>query len=243
MLKRNRSSAPLRFSAGRVAEGDFRALPMDRQGDELADLTSTLNETAAHLARTIRMLTDERNRSAAILRSMVEGVAIIAPNRRLTFCSESFCRALAVESASWRDRPIAEVIRQSDLLDAIRKALGGNETVQSQLVVGTVRIENFAVTTAPVCSNGSTAGAVMVHDIMAPAEATRWSTRIDQQGGKTRRVWINEGRMRDRSSEFIPAIAFRHTILSGSAIGAAGRGHYHSVSEAMKAGQEFSPPD
>jgi two-component system, OmpR family, phosphate regulon sensor histidine kinase PhoR len=150
----------------RVANGDFRPLPMDRTGDELADLATTLNETAAHLDQTIRTLTAERNQSAAILRSMAEGVAVIATNQRLVFCNESFCRALGIESASWSMRPIAEVIRQSDLLGAIQKALAGSETIQSELVVGTVRTRSFAVTAAPVRANGGAAGAVMVlHDI------------------------------------------------------------------------------
>jgi two-component system phosphate regulon sensor histidine kinase PhoR len=156
----------LKLFSRRVAGGDFRPLPTDLKLDELTDLGSTLNETAAHLDRTIRSLTTERNQAAAILRSMVEGVAVISPNRRLTFCNESFCRVLGVDGSSWPMRPMAEVIRQSDLLEAIQKALEGNETVQSELVVGTVRTRSFAVTAAPVRSDGATAGAVMVlHDI------------------------------------------------------------------------------
>ncbi len=150
----------------RVANGDFRALPADRKEDELADLARTLNDTALHLARTIQTLTEERNQSGAILRSMAEGVAVIAPDQRLVFCNEAFCRALAIESSASTMRPIAEVIRQSDLLESIRKALTGGETVKSELVVGTVRTRSFAVTAAPVRSDDGAAGAVMVlHDI------------------------------------------------------------------------------
>ncbi len=157
----------LQHFSRRVASGDFRPLPMDRRGDELTDLSATLNETAAQLEQTIRILTAERNQSAAILRSMAEGVAVIAPNQRLVFCNEAFCRALALGNSAWSMRPIAEVIRQSDLLEAIQKALAGNETVQSELVVGTVvRMRSFAVTAAPVRADGTIAGAVMVlHDI------------------------------------------------------------------------------
>ncbi len=150
----------------RVAAGDFRPIPADRRGDELSDLAVTLNETAAHLDVTIRALTGERNQSAAILRSMAEGVAVIASNQRLVFCNESFCSALGIESPAGSGRPIAEVIRQSDMLQAIQKALAGSETVQSELVVGTVRTRSFAVTAAPVRAEGQTTGAVMVlHDI------------------------------------------------------------------------------
>ena len=54
-----------------------RALRFDGPRDELADLAGSLNETAAQLEATIRSLSGERNQSSAILRSMVEGVAVI----------------------------------------------------------------------------------------------------------------------------------------------------------------------
>ncbi len=150
----------------RVAEGNFRPVPADRRGDELSDLTSTLNETAAQLDRSIRTLTAERNQSAAILRSMAEGVAVIGSNQRLLFCNEAFCRALEIGSSAWEGRPIAEVIRQADLLEAIRTALAGSESVQSELVVGVLRTRFFGITAAPVRSDGAVGGAVMVlHDI------------------------------------------------------------------------------
>lgn len=154
-----------RFSR-RVAEGNFRPVPMDRRGDELSDLTNTLNETAGRLDRTIRTLTEERNQSAAILRSMAEGVAVIGASQRLLFCNDAFCKALEFGASSWEGRPIAEVIRQADLLDAIRAALAGSESVQSELVLGVLRTRTFWVTAAPVRSNGTIGGAVMVlHDI------------------------------------------------------------------------------
>ena len=83
----------------RVAAGDFRPLPGDRKKDELSDLAGTLNETAARLDKTIAALTEERNQSAAILKSMAEGVAVIGSNQKLVFCNEAFRRALAIETA------------------------------------------------------------------------------------------------------------------------------------------------
>lgn len=146
----------------RVAEGDFRPLPADRRGDELADLGRTMGESAARLDRTIESLTEERNQSAAILSSMAEGVAVIGSNQRLTFCNEAFARALGMEGSSVEGRPIVEVIRQSDLLEAIRIALADNKSVKSELIVGAVRARSFAVTAAPVRSKGNITGAVLV---------------------------------------------------------------------------------
>jgi two-component system phosphate regulon sensor histidine kinase PhoR len=150
----------------RVAAGDFRPLPMGLSGDELADLSGTLNQTAAQLDSTIQTLTEERNQSSAILASMVEGVAVIGSNQRVIFCNSTFRRTLEIENRSYEGRPVIEVIRHSDLLTLIRQALAGNEAVRSELVVGSIRTRNFAVTVTPVSSDKATAGAVVVlHDI------------------------------------------------------------------------------
>jgi two-component system phosphate regulon sensor histidine kinase PhoR len=146
----------------RVAGGDFRPLPMERKDDEISDLGRTLNETAARLDSTIRTLTEERNQSAAILRSMAEGVAVIGSNQRLIFCNEAFSKALAIGGSDLEGRPIAEVIRQSDLLESIREALAGSERVRTELAIGALRTRSFSVTAAPVRSGSAIRGAVMV---------------------------------------------------------------------------------
>nr|HEV7953201.1 HAMP domain-containing protein [Candidatus Acidoferrales bacterium] len=51
----------------RVAGGDFRPLTPDNHNDELAMLGRAMNETALRLAQTIRSLTEEHGRTAAIL--------------------------------------------------------------------------------------------------------------------------------------------------------------------------------
>jgi len=84
----------------RVAHGDFRPLEMESGGDELDDLARAFNETAARLAETIRVLTEERNRSAAILGSMIEGVAVISPQERIIFSNRAFSQILGLEATS-----------------------------------------------------------------------------------------------------------------------------------------------
>jgi two-component system, OmpR family, phosphate regulon sensor histidine kinase PhoR len=156
----------LKAFSHRIANGDFRGLPVDRKGDELADLTGTLNQTAAQLDATIRILTEERNQSAAVLSSMAEGVVVIGPNQRVVFCNAAFRRAVNIESTAWEGRPVVEVIPNADLLDYIEQMRTGDAPVTSELVVGSVRTKSFAVTVTPIRSNGAAAGSVMVlHDI------------------------------------------------------------------------------
>jgi two-component system phosphate regulon sensor histidine kinase PhoR len=142
----------------RVAEGDFRPLSGDNSSDEIAELGASLNETARRLESEIRLLSGERNRSSAILRSMVEGVAVIDAHERLVFCNRAFSEILNIDSKSSEGRPLIEVVRNSELTGLIRKALDGEEGLQSDIVTGIVLQQSFSVTAAPVKALEPTAG-------------------------------------------------------------------------------------
>ncbi|HUJ32363.1 MAG TPA: ATP-binding protein [Candidatus Acidoferrum sp.] len=166
----------------RIAHGDFRPLRFHGPPDELADLADALNETAARLDATIQSLSRERNRSSTILRSMVEGVAVIDAHERLVFCNRAFIDTLNLDGTKSEGRPVIEVIRNSELLGLIRRALQGDEGLRSDIAMGFVQQRSFSVTAAPVkpldsgvppgnASGGSSAegkpsGAVVVlHDV------------------------------------------------------------------------------
>jgi two-component system phosphate regulon sensor histidine kinase PhoR len=167
----------LKIFSRRVAEGDFRPLLAEEPRDELADLGEALNETARQLDLEIRLLSGERNRSSAILRSMVEGVAVIDAQERLVFCNRAFSEILNLDAASVEGRPLIELVRISELLELIRRALQGEEGLQSDIAMGFVQQRNFVMTAAPVkaleatAASGATAsekpsGAVVVlHDV------------------------------------------------------------------------------
>jgi two-component system, OmpR family, phosphate regulon sensor histidine kinase PhoR len=164
-----------RFSQ-RIAEGDFRPLLREGPRDELSDLADSLNLTAARMDREIRLLSGERNRSSAILRSMVEGVAVIDAEERLVFYNRAFSEILNVDPASAEGRPLIEVVRNSELLSLIRRALRGDEGLQTDITMGITQTQSFSITAAPVKAldvsasgqvpEGKPSGAVVVlHDV------------------------------------------------------------------------------
>jgi two-component system phosphate regulon sensor histidine kinase PhoR len=149
----------------RVAEGDFRPLPGDGSGDALEKLGASLNQTAARLDRTIRTLTEERNLSSAILGSMVEGVAVVSGAERLVFSNQSFAEILGLDLPPKSGSALVEIVRQTDLIEAVRSVLAGEPRVESEIVTGTLRQHFFAATVGAVRA-GETYGAVVVlHDI------------------------------------------------------------------------------
>lgn len=155
----------LREFSLRVAEGDFRPLPADGTGDTLEALGSSLNQTAARLDRTIRTLTEERNLSSAILGSMVEGVAVVNAAERLVFTNPGFASILGLDVPPVAGSSLLEVVRQTELIGAVRQVLAGEPRVESEISTGTLRQHFFAATVASVRA-GETSGAVIVlHDI------------------------------------------------------------------------------
>ena len=157
----------LREFSRRVAEGDFRPLPSDGKGDTLEALGGSLNQTAARLDRTIRTLTEERNLSSAILGSMVEGVAVVNGAERVVFSNPGFAEILGLDIPPVSGSSLLEIVRQRELIDAVRRVLGGEHRVEAEIVTGTLRQHFFAATVASVRA-GETSGAVIVlHDITA----------------------------------------------------------------------------
>jgi len=155
----------LRKFSHRVAEGDFRPLPGDGSGDALEALGAALNQTAARMDRTIHTLTEERNMSAAILGSMVEGVAVVNGSERLVFANQGFAEILELDVPPKSGSALVEVVRQTELIEAVRQVLAGESRVEAEIVTGTLRQHFFAATVAAVRA-GETSGAVVVlHDI------------------------------------------------------------------------------
>jgi two-component system phosphate regulon sensor histidine kinase PhoR len=149
----------------RAAAGDFAPLEREREHDELADLADALNRTVAGLGQNIRTLTDERNRSSAILGSMVEGVAVVTADERILFCNWAFEQILELPDGSSQGRTLVEALRQADLVALVRQALSGVEELTGEVEVGTVRRRNFSVTAAPVRAAGANGAVMVLHDI------------------------------------------------------------------------------
>jgi two-component system phosphate regulon sensor histidine kinase PhoR len=145
----NRTERLIEFSR-RMGARDFRPLPIEGFHDELARLADAMNDTAARLGQSVQLLGSERDRSGAILRSMVEGVAVIDAQQRLVFWNRAFSEILNLDPSDNEARPVIEVIRNTKLLRLIRQALEGEESLQDDISTGIVQPRVFAVTTAPV---------------------------------------------------------------------------------------------
>ena len=150
----------------RVAAGDFRPIPADSSGDALEALGASMNRTAAQLDDTIRTLTEERNLSTAILGQhgggRRGGECFGAPAfRQPGLRGNSRTASCRLKSGS----ALVEIVRQTELIEAVRRVLHGESRVEAEIATGTLRQHFFAATVASVRA-GDTLGAVVVlHDI------------------------------------------------------------------------------
>jgi len=150
--------------AQRAAAGDFTPLEGAARG-ELTDLADAVGGMVAELGRTIHTLTDERNRSAAILGSMVEGVAVVSGDERILYCNQAFEQILELPQGSSQGKKLVEGLRQAELVTAVRQVLPGGDEVTGEVEVGTVRRRSFSVTAAPVRAAGASSAVLVLHDI------------------------------------------------------------------------------
>src|SRR4030081_1780108 len=151
--------------AQRAAAGDFTPLARTVVRDELADLADAVGGMVAQLGQTILTLTDERNRSAAILASMVEGVAVVGGDERILYCNQSFEQILELPHGSSQGKKLVEALRQAELVSAVRQVRAGGDEVTGEVEVGTVRRRSFSVTAAPVRAAGASSAVLVLHDI------------------------------------------------------------------------------
>jgi two-component system phosphate regulon sensor histidine kinase PhoR len=108
---------------------------------------------------------DERNLSAAILGSMVEGVAVVDAIDRLVFSNRGFAEILGLDAAPRIGSSLVETVRQPELIEAVRRVRRGEPAVSAEIVTGTLR-QRFFAATATAVRGGDKAGAVLVlHDI------------------------------------------------------------------------------
>ena len=151
--------------ARRAASGDFTPLQRPAARDEVADLGDAVGGMVAQLGQSIHTLTDERNRSAAILSSMVEGVAVVGGDERILYCNQAFEQILELPQGSSQGKKLVEALRQAELVSAVRQVLPGGDEITGEVEVGTVRPRSFSVTAAPVRAAGASSAVLVLHDI------------------------------------------------------------------------------
>src|SRR6202034_4593931 len=108
-----------------------------------------------------RTLTEERNLSSAILGSMVEGVAVVNGAERLVFANQGFADILELDVPPRSGSALVEVVRQTEMIEAVRQVLAGEARVEAEIVARTLR-QHFFSRTVAAARTGETSRRVVV---------------------------------------------------------------------------------
>jgi two-component system phosphate regulon sensor histidine kinase PhoR len=96
---------------------------------------------------------------------MVEGVAVVNASERLLFSNAGFAEILGLDVPPQSGRALVEVVRQTELIEAVRDVLKGEPRVETEIVTGTLRQHFFAVTVAAVRAAETSGAVIVLHDI------------------------------------------------------------------------------
>jgi len=74
---------------------------------------------------------------------MVEGVAVVNGSERLLFANRGFAEILGLQLPLKSGSALVEIVRQTELIEAVRHVLQGESRVEAEIVTGTLRQHFF----------------------------------------------------------------------------------------------------
>lgn len=110
-------------AAKALASGSYETRIEQASGDELGVLAQAFNAMSRDLRSTLATLGDDRNKLAAILSSMEEGVVAVDHNERLVHMNQAAARMLKADPRQALDRPLWEVVRLHEVSEALSATL------------------------------------------------------------------------------------------------------------------------
>ncbi len=158
-------------TARAMAQGELARRSDARSIDERGEVARALNDIAANFERAMREVSAERNRLAAVLAGMVEGVLVVDRTGRIVLANPSL-REILGATADLTGHTVLEAIRSADLHDAVAGALRGDRPAPTSITASGTPARTLEVRfsllreSAPPHDAGSIAGLVAVfHDV------------------------------------------------------------------------------
>jgi two-component system phosphate regulon sensor histidine kinase PhoR len=131
-----------------------------RRDDELGALACALDELASGLTATLGSLQHERDRLAAILEAMVEGVLVTDGEGRIVLANRALREMFLVGRDVVGQSPI-EAVRDAELHEVLAEASRTRAPASRELAVGGVRPRKVMARVAPLEAAGQGAVAVL----------------------------------------------------------------------------------
>jgi len=122
--------------ARRMAAGDLNQRVKVSSQDEIGELTRALNRMAARLKETLERLSSERDRMAAVLSHMADGLIIADGESRVLLANPVAGQMFGRPAGRMQDRSLIEATRDHELAELVRRCLEEGEEGAALLELG-----------------------------------------------------------------------------------------------------------
>jgi two-component system phosphate regulon sensor histidine kinase PhoR len=150
--------------AGDLVNADYSGTIAIESDDELGSVARSLRHMAEQFRGMMQRLSGESARRNAILSSMVEGVLAVDADLRITFCNESFLKAIHA-SQPLEGVQLLAAIRDPLLLDLIKQVVTAGEPARKRLSPIAAKDRVFDVQAVPLEIGAQRGALAILHDV------------------------------------------------------------------------------
>jgi two-component system, OmpR family, phosphate regulon sensor histidine kinase PhoR len=133
--------------------------------DDLGEVALALQRTGERFRRQVATLELEGARRDTILASMLEGVLAVNKDLRVTFCNESFARAIGARVPVCPGISVLELVRDPALLNILTEALASGGRVERRITLLSAADHSFEVLAGPLAGSPQPGALAILHDV------------------------------------------------------------------------------
>lgn len=161
----SRQTDELRSYAERLLDPLASIEQLPAGDDDLGDLARSLQRMAPRIRELVESLKLENARREAILASMVEGVLAVDKDLRVTFCNNSFARAVGARIPVRAGMPLLDLVRDPGLLEIMTSVLTSGERTEQRLTLPAAADHTFEILAGPLAGPSTRGALAILHDV------------------------------------------------------------------------------
>jgi len=161
----SRRADRLKDYAERLLDPNVTAQNLPVENDALGALAQSLQRTAFRFGKLVETLELEGARHETILASMLEGVLAVNKDLRVTFCNESFARAIGARIPVSPGISLLELVRDPALMDILTQALATGVRVERRITLLSAADHSFEVLAGPLAGSPQPGALAILHDV------------------------------------------------------------------------------
>jgi two-component system phosphate regulon sensor histidine kinase PhoR len=161
----SRRAGRLEDYAEHLLDRDVTAPRLPVEDYPLGTLARQLQETAARFGKLMETVELEGARRETILASMLEGVLAVNKDLRVTFCNDSFARAIGARIPVSAGISLFELVRDPALIEILTQALATGARVERRITLLSAGDHSFEVLAGPLAGSPQPGALAILHDV------------------------------------------------------------------------------